>query len=78
MAAGQERQPHEKADTMTETAPELRTYMIQRFRMTANRPLEFSGGERIVAVLRSDVVPGGVNESDQMDLIVLVELPPRP
>jgi hypothetical protein len=56
----------------------LHTYMVQRFRMRPGRPLTFSDGERIVAVLRSEVVPGGVSTSDDMDLIVLVEMPGSP
>ena len=62
---------------MTEPGPELHTYTIQRLRMKPGLPLTFSDGERIVTGLRSDVVHGGVNASDQMDLIVLVELPAR-
>ena len=59
---------------MTETAG-LHTYTVMRVRMKPGRPLTFSDGERIVAVLRSDVVHGGVSESDQMDIVALVELP---
>jgi hypothetical protein len=52
--------------------------MVQRFRMRPGRPLTFSDGERIVAVLRSEVVPGGVTTPDDMDMIVLVEMPGSP
>lgn len=56
----------------------LHTYMVQRLRMRANSPLTFSDGERIVAVLRSEVVPGGVSQSDSVDVLMLVELPATP
>ena len=55
--------------------PALHTYMVQRFRMRPGWPLTFSDGERIVAVLRSEVVPGGATTPDDMDVIVLVEMP---
>ena len=53
----------------------LHTYTVQRFRMKPDRPLTFSDGERIIAVLRSDVVLGGAYESDMIDIVALVELP---
>jgi hypothetical protein len=59
---------------MTEPAT-LHTYTVMRVRIKPGRPLTFSDGERIVAVLRSDVVPGGVGNSDMMDVVALVELP---
>ena len=48
--------------------PALHTYMVQRFRMRPGWPLTFSDGERIVAVLRSEVVPGGATTPDDMEI----------
>ena len=53
----------------------LHTYTVMRVRMKPGAPLTFSDGERIVAVLRSDVAYGGATGSDCVDVVALVELP---
>jgi hypothetical protein len=46
--------------------------MVQRHRMRIGWPLRFSDGERIVAVLSSELVP--LSRTD-IDVTVLVEMP---
>ena len=53
-------------------AVDKHTYRVQRHRMRLNWPLTFSDGERIVAVLSSELAAGVHVE---MDVTVLVELP---
>ena len=59
---------------MTDRRP-LHTYMVQRHRMRIGTPLTFLDGERIVAVVASEPVPGLPMD---VDVTVLVELPERP
>ena len=53
-------------------AVDKHTYRVQRHRMRLDWPLTFSDGERIVAVLSSELAAGS---NVDMDLTVLVELP---
>lgn len=57
---------------MSEPGMPLHTYMIQRHRMHVASPLTFLFGERIVAVVSFEPVPG---LPMQLDVTVLVELP---
>lgn len=60
------------SESSPRTGADLRTYMIQQHRMTVGSPLTFSRGERVVAVLSSDAVPG---LPAILDVTVLVEMP---
>lgn len=51
----------------------LHTYMVQRYRVRVGHPLRFSDGERVVAVLGSEPVPGVPLD---VDVTFLVEMPP--
>ena len=49
----------------------LHTYMVQRYRVRVGWPLRFSDGERIIAALGSEPVPGSPAD---LDVTVLVEM----
>ncbi len=53
------------------------TYAIQIHRMRLDHPLTFSDGERIVAVLDSALSPRVRGMPIDVDVTVLVELPPN-
>lgn len=56
---------------LTLPAPGLHSYMVQQWTMRVGYPLRFSDGERVVAVMGSEPVPGTAD----MVVTVLVELP---